>query len=198
MRLLARLLALLLLVALPATAQLRGVVTVEYGDYSQLGYSSSLYGAGAGVEWLTPVSEVSLDGTWTPSAKNGERATSLAAHGQALARLGAALVGAGVSASGLSTDAYSKSGVRWTGLAGTDLAVGPGTLRLLASYTGPIRDENRLRGPGASWRYETPLSSRASLRGGMGVSWWTVSEPWGETDRVTWLSTLGVTFGGAR
>lgn len=191
-------LAPLLLVALPATAQLRGVISGEYGDFSQLGYSSSLCGAGAGVEWRTPVSEVSLDGTWTPSAKNGERATSLGAHGHALARFGAALVGAGVSASGLSTDAYSKSGVRWTGLAGTDLAVGPGTLRLLASYTGPIRDENRLRGPGASWRYETPLSSRASLRGGMGVNWWTVSEPWGETDRVTWLSTLGLTFGGVR
>lgn len=193
-----RLLIALLLIALPATAQVRGVASVEYGDYSQLGYSSSLYGAGAGIEWRTPVSEVALDGTWTPSEKNGEGATSLSAHGQALARLGALLVGAGVSASGLSTDSYDKSGTRWTGLLGADLAVGPGTLRLLASYTGPIRDENRLRGPGASWRYETPLSSRASLRGGMGVNWWTVSEPWGETDRVTWLSTLGVTFGGAR
>ena len=30
----------------------------------------------------------------------------------------------------------------------------------------------------------------------MGVNWWTVTEPWGETDRVTWLSTIGITFGG--
>lgn len=188
----------LLLIALPATAQVRGTLTAEYGDFSQLGYSSSLYGAGAGIEWRTPVSEVSVDGTWTPSEKNGESATSLSVHGQALARLGALLVGGAVSASGLSTESYDKSAMRWAGLLGANLAVGPGTLRLLASYTGPIRDENRLRGPGASWRYETPLSRHASLRGGMGVNWWAVSEPWGETDRVTWLSTLGVTFGGAR
>ena len=38
----------LLLVALPATAQVRGTLTAEYCDYSQLGYSSSLYGAGTG------------------------------------------------------------------------------------------------------------------------------------------------------
>lgn len=190
--------AVLFVYATRATGQIAGTVGLECGDYSALGYSSSLYGAGAGIEWRTPVSEVALDGTWTPSEKNGESATSLSAHGQVLARLGAVLVGGAVSASGLSTESYDKSAMRWAGLLGADLAVGPGTLRLLASYTGPIRDENRLRGPGASWRYETPLSSRASLRGGMGVSWWTVSEPWGETDRVTWLSTLGVTFGGAR
>ncbi len=193
-----RLLLALLLIAAPALAQVRAVASVEYGDYSQLGYSSSLYGASAGIDWLTRVSDVSVDGTWTPSRKNGETATSIGAHGQALARLGAFLVGAGVSVSGLSTDSYDKSATRWTSLGGADLAVGPGTLRLLGSYTAPLRDENRLRGPGAAWRYETPLSLHASLRGGMGVNWWTVTEPWGDTDRVTWLSTLGVTFGGAR
>ena len=190
--------AVLFVYATRATGQIAGTVGLECGDYSALGYSSSLYGARAGVEWRTPVSEVSVDGTWTPSEKNGESATSLSVHGQALARLGAWLVGTGVSASGLSTESYDKSGTRWTGLLGADLEVGPGTLRLLGSYTGSIRDENRLRGPGASWRYETPLSPRASLRGGMGVNWWTVSEPWGDTDRVTWLSTLGLTFGGVR
>jgi len=193
-----KLLLALLLIALPATAQVRGVASVEYGDYSQLGYSSSLYGAGAGVEWRTPVSEVTLDGTWTPSTKNGERATSLGAHGQALARLGAFLVGAGASASWLTTESYAKSGTRWSASVGADLALGPGALRILASYTGPIADENRLRGETAAWRYDAPLSAHTSLRGGMNVSWWTVTEPWGETDRVTWLSTFGVTFGGAQ
>lgn len=191
-----KLLLALLLIAIPATAQVRGVASVEYGDYSQLGYSSSLWGAGVGVEWWTPVSEVSVDGTWTPSQKNGESATSLGIHMQALARLGAFLVGAGASRSWLTTESYDKGATRWTGLLGADLAIGPGSLRLLGSYTGPVNDENRLRGPGASWRYETPLSPRASLRGGMGVNWWTVTEPWGETDRVTWASTIGITFGG--
>jgi len=193
-----RFLLALLLIAIPATAQVRGVASVEYGDYSQLGYSSALYGAGAGVEWRTPFSEVTLDGTWTPSTKNGERATSLSTHGEVLARLGAFLVGVGVSGSKLTTDSYDKSATRWTASVGADLGVGPGTLRLLGSYTGPVRDENRLRGETAAWRYDAPLSARTSLRGGMNVSWWTVTEPWGETARVTWLSTFGVTFGGAR
>ncbi len=190
--------AVLFVYATRATGQIAGTVGLECGDYSALGFSSTLYSLGLGTEWRTPVSEFSLEGTWSPSKKNGESATSLSAHGQALARLGALLVGGAVSASGLSTESYDKSATRWTSVLGADLAVGPGTLRLLGSYTGTIRDAERLRGPGASWRYEAPLSSRASLRGGMGVSWWTVSEPWGETDRVTWLSTLGVTFGGAR
>ena len=193
-----RLLIALLLIGLPATAQVRGVASVGIGDYSQLGYSSSLYGAGLGLEWRTPVSEVSVDGTWTPSTKNGETATSIGVHGQALARLGAFLVGAGASTSWLTTEGYAKSGTRWTASVGADLGVGPGTLRLLGTYTGPIDDENRLRGPGAAWRYEAPLSAHTSLRGGMNVSWWTVTEPWGETDRVTWVSTVGVTFGGVQ
>jgi len=194
-----RLLLALLLIALPATAQVRGVASVSVGDYSGLGFVSPFYGVGAALEYRAEAVEVSVAGEWSPDRKFATRVLvppsspqyTVTGVAQGLARYGPALLGGGVDYSYTRSDGWDKTGWRWHASGGVDLPIEAHTLRLLVTHVEPMSDpSNDLRGE----RYGIRFDVNGRHRVGFDVGVWRFHQsgnPAVHYERRTWTLHVG-------
>jgi len=193
----------LLLIALPAMAQVRGVASVSVGDYSGLGFVSPFYGVGAALEYRAEAVELSVEGNWSPDRKFATRVLvppfspqyTVTGVAQGLARYGPALLGGGVDYSYTRSDGWDKTGWRWHVAGGLEFPIEANRLRVLVAHIEPMDDpSNDLRGERYSLRFDVP-SGKVVFRPGVDVGFWKFHQS-GNPDvrysRRTWAIHLGI------
>ena len=167
-----RLLLALLLVALPATAQVRGVASVGIGDNSGLGYTSPSFSSGLGVEYSAPHFRAELGADYSPNRKDSEASGySYGGGANVYTALGAFLVGGGAHWSRTIAPEWTKDSWRPVAAIGIELPVrdiGPARILFEHVFSGSDRSndldgervsarlqfgKNRLAAWGGLWRF---------------------------------------------
>jgi len=191
-----RLLLALLLIALPATAQVRGVASVGIGDNSGLGYTSPSFSSGLGVEYSAPHFRAELGADYSPNRKDSEASGySYGGGANVYTALGAFLVGGGAHWSRTIAPEWTKDSWRWDVAGGLDVPVADNRLRFLVSHLEPIDDpSNHLKGERYSLRLDVP-SGKVVFRPAVEVGMYRFhasGNPDVRYSRRTWAVSLGI------